>query len=207
MTRASWGLFLLILLAGLAGALLLTVGQSRPTHERVPLPPKPIAAEKNSLRIVLTPLQRSEAAAKSAPLGQIRSLLKVSAPLKYGQFVWDEKAVPAGPAWIRADPSTQTISIFRGGHEIGVAVFLYGADVMPTPGGAFTILAKSEKHQSRQYNAPMPYSLWLTKDGVAIHGSNVRWGAATHGCIGVPIEFAKRLFKATKVGDRVDVAV
>jgi lipoprotein-anchoring transpeptidase ErfK/SrfK len=34
----------------------------------------------------------------------------------------------------------------------------------------------------------------------------VRWGAATHGCVGVPTEFARRLFEAAKVGDRVDIA-
>ena len=114
--------------------------------------------------------------------------------------------MPAGPIWIRADLRTQTISIFRGGHEIGIAVILYGANRKPTPPGAFAVLAKSRDHRSKQYDAPMPYSLWLTSDGVAIHGSNVRWGAATHGCVGVPMEFAKRLFEAANVGDRVDIA-
>ena len=49
----------------------------------------------------------------------------------------------------------------------------------------------------------MPYTLRLTGDGVSIHGSNVRCGQATHGCIGVPLAFAERLFDATKVGDEV----
>jgi lipoprotein-anchoring transpeptidase ErfK/SrfK len=49
----------------------------------------------------------------------------------------------------------------------------------------------------------MPYTLRLTGDGVAIHGSQVRWGAATHGCVGVPSEFARHLFAVTKVGDPV----
>jgi lipoprotein-anchoring transpeptidase ErfK/SrfK len=49
----------------------------------------------------------------------------------------------------------------------------------------------------------MPYTLRLTDDGVSIHGSTVRWGAATHGCIGVPLEFARRLFEASRVGDDV----
>jgi lipoprotein-anchoring transpeptidase ErfK/SrfK len=31
----------------------------------------------------------------------------------------------------------------------------------------------------------------------------VRWGAATHGCIGIPVAFAKHVFEATKVGDEV----
>jgi lipoprotein-anchoring transpeptidase ErfK/SrfK len=49
----------------------------------------------------------------------------------------------------------------------------------------------------------MPYMLRLTEDGVAIHGSNVREGWATHGCIGVPLDFAKLLFAAASKGDPV----
>jgi lipoprotein-anchoring transpeptidase ErfK/SrfK len=49
----------------------------------------------------------------------------------------------------------------------------------------------------------MPFTLRLTDDGVSIHASTVRWGAATHGCIGVPLPFAERLFAASKIGDEV----
>ena len=49
----------------------------------------------------------------------------------------------------------------------------------------------------------MPYTLRLTDDGVSIHASSVRWGAATHGCIGVPLDFARLLFGAAGKGDFV----
>jgi lipoprotein-anchoring transpeptidase ErfK/SrfK len=58
-------------------------------------------------------------------------------------------------------------------------------------------------HRSSLYDAEMPYTLRLTHDGISIHGSDVRRGAATHGCVGVPLEFARRLFDATTVGDPV----
>jgi lipoprotein-anchoring transpeptidase ErfK/SrfK len=51
----------------------------------------------------------------------------------------------------------------------------------------------------------MPDMLRLTNDGVAIHGSNVREGWATHGCIGVPLEFARLLFAVTGKGDLVAI--
>jgi lipoprotein-anchoring transpeptidase ErfK/SrfK len=51
----------------------------------------------------------------------------------------------------------------------------------------------------------MPYTLWLTDSGVAVHGSSVRYGRATNGCVGVPIEFARRLFDAVNVGDEVEI--
>jgi lipoprotein-anchoring transpeptidase ErfK/SrfK len=69
--------------------------------------------------------------------------------------------------------------------------------------GAFPITQKDADHVSNLYDAPMPYMLRLTNDGVAIHGSNVKWGNATHGCIGVPTAFARKLFSAVKLGDLV----
>ena len=126
--------------------------------------------------------------------------------MSYGDYRWDEQGVPAGPVWIRVDLKSQIISIFRSGHEIGTAVILYGADGVPTPTGKFPILAKLKDHRSATYDAPMPYTLRLTGDGVSIHASNVRWGYATHGCIGVPADFAAKLFDAASVGDEVLIA-
>ena len=120
-----------------------------------------------------------------------------------GDFIWNADRVPAGPISIRVDLRTQLMSVFRGGHEIGTAVVLYGADSKQTPMGRFPIQWKGKNHRSSLYDAPMPYTLRLTGDGVAIHGSNVRWGAATHGCIGIPSEFARHLFAQAQVGDPV----
>ena len=133
----------------------------------------------------------------------IRSVLNVAAPLRFGTYVWNEERVPAGPVWIYVDLSRQLLSVFRGGHEIGSAVILYGASNKPSPTGAFPVLQKAADYHSRTYDAPMPFMLRLTADGVAIHGSNVRDGAATHGCIGVPTEFARRLYQHIALGDRV----
>ncbi len=123
--------------------------------------------------------------------------------MTYGDYVWDEDGVPAGPLWVRVDIRAQLISVFRGEHEIGTAVILYGGMGKPTPVGAFHILQKAKDYQSHTYDAPMPFMLRLTSDGVALHASNVRPGWATHGCIGAPMEFAKRLFAAARLGDVV----
>lgn len=133
----------------------------------------------------------------------VRSVLNIKKPMKFGDFVWDEDHVPNGPIWVRIDLTRQLLSVFRNGHEIGSAVILYGTDGKPTPTGNFTILEKDADHYSHSYDAPMPYMLRLTNDGVAIHGSNVREGWATHGCIGVPLEFARLLFAAASKGDLV----
>ena len=137
----------------------------------------------------------------------IKSILNVGQRMSYGDYRWDEKGVPSGKIWIRVDLKSQIISVFRAGHEIGTAVILYGADGVPTPTGKFPILAKMKDHYSATYdNAPMPYTMRLTADGVSIHASNVRWGYATHGCIGVPIAFAAKLFSAASLGDEVMIS-
>jgi len=133
----------------------------------------------------------------------IKSVLNVKEKMRFGESVWDDKDVPPGPIWIRVDLTRQLLSVFRGGHEIGTTVVLYGASDKESPLGTFPVLEKAEDYHSRTYDAPMPYMLRLTADGVAIHGSDVRAGAATHGCIGVPTAFARQLFDQVKPGDPV----
>ncbi|WP_151955541.1 L,D-transpeptidase family protein [Sphingomonas sp. EC-HK361] len=136
----------------------------------------------------------------------VRRVLDVPSPFQHGDWVWNEKGAPAtGPVVVTVDLAAQTLSAFRDGYEIGAAVILYGADNFPTPLGVYPISEKDADHVSNLYAAPMPYMLRLTNDGVSIHGSKVEWGAATHGCIGVPIGFAKKLFAATQIGTRVIV--
>jgi hypothetical protein len=155
-------------------------------------------------RVAISPAQLREAYSAGLVDRPIKSLLDVRQRMSYGDFRWDDDGVPPGPAWVRIDLKSQIISVFRAGHEIGTAVILYGTDGLPTPTGKFPILAKLKDHRSATYdNAPMPYTLRLTGDGVSIHGSNVRWGFATHGCIGIPTAFAAKLFNVVKRGDEV----
>jgi lipoprotein-anchoring transpeptidase ErfK/SrfK len=135
----------------------------------------------------------------------IASVLRIEGPLRYGDQVWNTDGVPPGPIWVRVDLTRQILSVFRGGHEIGSAVILYGSEGKPTPRGRFHVLQKAADYHSRTYDAPMPFMLRLTDDGVAIHGSQVREGRATHGCIGLPEPFARRLFQEMALGDAVFV--
>lgn len=84
-------------------------------------------------------------------------------------------------------------------------MILYGAEGKETPRGKLRIRGKTRDHHSRTYDAPMPFSLWLREDGVALHGSNVAMGRATNGCIGVPVPFAEKLFAVARKGDVVEV--
>jgi hypothetical protein len=136
---------------------------------------------------------------------EVRSLLNTDRKFVFGDYVWNEAGVPAGPVWVRVDLKLQTLSVFRAGHEIGSTLILYGADSKPTPSGVYPVLERAEHHRSTLYDAEMPYMLRLTPDGVAIHASAVRASAATHGCIGVPLAFARLLFGQARRGDKVAI--
>lgn len=144
----------------------------------------------------------------SAPVNSafvVQSILKIDEPIKFGQYFWDESAAATGPIVVTVDLEARTISVFRDGHEIGAAAILKGYGSKPTPTGVFPISEKDADHVSNIYDAPMPYMLRLTNDGVSIHGSKVERGYATNGCIGVPDGFAKRLFGVASLGDKVIV--
>jgi lipoprotein-anchoring transpeptidase ErfK/SrfK len=142
-------------------------------------------------------------AAETSASRPILSLLNVPQAMSYGDWKWNDAGVPGGDIWVLVDLKAQTMSVFRGAHEIGTSVTLYGVDRKPTPTGRFTILEKRKDHFSNLYFAPMPYMMRLTMDGVAIHGSDVRKGAGTHGCLGVPLDFGQKLFDSVKVGTEV----
>lgn len=147
-------------------------------------------------------------AAVAMPDGEqrpVRSVLNVDRKMKFGDYEWRDADVPAGPVWVRVDLGRQMLSVFRGGHEIGTAVILYGTDGSPTPTGTFPILAKAREHRSNLYEADMPFMLRLTNDGVALHASSVVRGSATHGCVGLPLAFAEKLFEAVAKGDEVAI--
>lgn len=151
----------------------------------------------------LRPSNRQVAAEPAASPYVIKRVLPIEGPMKIGEHHWDDAGVPPGELVITVDLAAQVLSVFRGGYEIGAAAILYGADAKPTPLGIYPITQKDADHVSNIYDAPMPYMLRLTNDGIAIHASDVQDGYMTHGCIGVPLSFAKKLFGVAKLGDRV----
>ncbi|MXP10480.1 L,D-transpeptidase family protein [Pseudoblastomonas halimionae] len=135
----------------------------------------------------------------------IKRVLPINGPIKYGEWHWDDEGVPDGPLVVTVDLQARVISVFRDGYEIGAAAVLLGTDDHPTPVGVFPILQKNKDHVSNLYDAEMPYMMRLTWDGVAIHGSPVENGYASHGCVGTPNGFAEKLFSVAKLGDKVIV--
>lgn len=170
-------------------------GKSDAEAHVMPMTANPLAAA------ALKPLAAARAPVDSPFV--VKSILKIAEPIKFGQFFWDESAASTGPMVVTIDLEARTLSVFRDGHEIGATAILKGYGDKPTPTGVFPISQKDATHVSSIYDAPMPYMLRLTADGVSIHASKVERGYATNGCIGVPDAFAKRLFAIAKLGDKV----
>ena len=168
------------------------------------LPTRGEAAPPRVERIALAPARPA-----SPPIDQrfvVKRILPIDGPIRYGEWHWDEKGAPAeGATVITVDLKANVLSVFRDGYEIGATAVLTGFGDKPTPTGVYPITEKDRDHVSNLYDAPMPWMLRLTNDGVTIHGTKVENGYVTHGCIGVPDGFARKLFGEAKLGDRVIV--
>lgn len=145
----------------------------------------------------------AQGAAKSAEL----KLAKQAEHLKPGQWLLYPEIAPQGPVLVYVDLGRQLATVYRNGVRIGVSTISSGKDGYSTPTGVFTILEKDKDHRSRTYdNAPMPYQQRLTWKGVAMHAGNLPGFPASHGCVRLPMEFAKRLFTITPMGGTVVIA-
>lgn len=185
-----------IVLLGLFGAAVLggaVLMLSQPDETAKALPPQSVPAELPAPAV--------------PPMDErfvIKRILPISGPIKYGEWHWDDTGVADGPIVVTVDLDARVLSVFKGGYEIGATAVLLGTSEKPTPLGEFQIKWKKADHYSSTYDgAPMPFTQNLTVDGVAIHGTKVEKGYASHGCIGVPAGFDKKLFGVTKVGDKV----
>lgn len=205
--RSRWALIALAGAVALAIVILWPLNILSGTSDAEPEPSPTLGAFAGAspARIFLTAPESAEAARRGLMPPGTRSVIRTDGRLSHGSWRWDETGVPPGPIVIRADLTRQLVSAFRGPHEIGTAVIVYGVQGKDTPSGRLPIRGKTRDYHSITYDAPMPYSLWLREDGVALHGSSVRMGKATNGCIGVPVDFAEKLFAVARKGDIVEV--
>lgn len=131
---------------------------------------------------------------------------KFSDGLKPGQFIWEARAHQATDLRIVAVLDIQRIYVFDKGELVAFSTISSGKKGHATPPGTFKILQKNEKHFSNLYNnAPMPYMQRLTWDGIALHAGQIPGYPASHGCIRLPMAFARALFGVTKMDQTVMV--
>ena len=123
--------------------------------------------------------------------------------LKPGQYVW-RKGSFTGEPMVVVSLTDQLAYLYRGDQLVAVSTVSTGTDTNPTPKGIFSVLAKKPMHRSIKYdNAPMPFMQRIDKYGVALHAGHLPGRPASHGCIRLPAEFAKRLYGVTDLGATV----
>jgi lipoprotein-anchoring transpeptidase ErfK/SrfK len=114
-------------------------------------------------------------------------------------------AIPAdGDVNITIDTANQIAFVFKGEQLIGVTNISTGKKGHPTPLGFWTINWKRPMYRSKKYdNAAMPFMQNIDDRGIAIHGGVTPGYPASHGCIRLPMAFAKQLYGLTKPGNKV----
>ena len=149
----------------------------------------------------------SPALAAGIEVRSAQALAEQAGALKAGDWVWAPRVAPRGPVLVYVELDRQMASVYRNGIRMGVSTISSGKPGFETPNGVFTILEKDKDHRSRTYDdAPMPYQQRLTWKGVAMHAGNLPGYPASHGCVRLPMEFAKLLFATTEMGGTVVIA-
>lgn len=99
----------------------------------------------------------------------------------------------AGEAWLLDGDR-----IVRGPVQIQT-----GDEDDPTPQGVFSVQWKAERYTSREYDTPMPYSVFFAPGGIAFHeGPQDTYSA---GCVKLVHDDAVAWFHYLHVGDEVQV--
>ena len=110
----------------------------------------------------------------------------------------------AGPERVVISLSEQLAYVYRGDTLMAVATTSTGIEGRDTPTGIFSVLDKRPMYRSKKYdNAPMPWMQRIDQYGVALHAGYNPGRPASHGCIRLPAQFAKKLYGVTGIGTPV----
>lgn len=103
---------------------------------------------------------------------------------------------------IEIDKSAQQMNVTINDQSIYNWPVSTGAGDYETPSGSFTPFRMEIDHRSDEWDdAPMPYSIFFTANGVAVHGTyEVRslGRAVSHGCVRLSLKNAATLWKLVK---------
>jgi L,D-transpeptidase-like protein len=121
-----------------------------------------------------------------------------------GEHHWTPNFPVDGDINLTIDTANQIAFVFKGETLIGVTNISTGKKGHPTPLGFWTINWKRPMYRSKKYdNAAMPFMQNIDDKGIALHGGVTPGYPASHGCIRLPMTFAKQLYELTKPGNKV----
>ncbi len=110
----------------------------------------------------------------------------------------------AARLFIDVDLATQTATITRDGQPVLTTHVSSGRPDKPTPPGRYVVTHKYTEWRSTLYhNASMPFFLRLSCSSVGLHAGVLPGYPASHGCVRLPSETAKKLFTLIPRGTMV----
>jgi hypothetical protein len=98
---------------------------------------------------------------------------------------------------IRIDLDRQTMTVAKNGQTAAVWKISSGRSGFETPSGSYSVYRMERDHYSDEYEqAPMPYALFFSPRGLAIHGTYERGlgRPRSHGCVRLSVDNARQLF-------------
>jgi lipoprotein-anchoring transpeptidase ErfK/SrfK len=166
-----------------------------------PVTPAPVIEAAPFQPVAPAPVVEAAPVPEPAPVAVIDD-----SSLQPGEFVWEPARAEQGEVEVVVSIPLQRAYVYRGGTLIGVTTVSTGRRGHETPTGTFPILQKRREHYSNLYNnAPMPFMQRLTWDGIALHAGQIPGRPASHGCVRLPLAFARHLFGATQIGATVHI--
>jgi lipoprotein-anchoring transpeptidase ErfK/SrfK len=111
---------------------------------------------------------------------------------------------------------TQILLAMEGTEVVYEYDVVTGRPKKETHPGDYRISRKYKDYTSKTYGSPMPYSMFFSKDGKAIHGTQwatvrsylhayITESVGSQGCVGLTKEDAKTLFDWAPVGMPIEV--
>lgn len=129
---------------------------------------------------------------------------EAAATLTPNNFVWSDSDTGEAVTVVVSIP-LQRAYVYRGQTLVAASSVSTGKVGDDTPTGIFPILQRAVTHRSNLYGSSMPYMQRLTWDGIALHAGPNPGLPASHGCVRLPLAFAKKLFAITSIGSTVVV--
>ena len=126
--------------------------------------------------------------------------------------VWGDEA--PGSKEIHVYIEQQVLIALENGEEVYNFDIVTGRDGKETTAGRYKIFRKHEKYTSKTYGSEMPYTMFFTADGKAIHGTQMATlrsylhsylteSVGSEGCVGLTDDNAMALFEWAPMGTPV----
>ncbi len=106
---------------------------------------------------------------------------------------------------VTIDLSRQRAWVTQEGRIIDTCSVSTGREGYGTPAGRYVITDKHRSWTSTLYHVAMPFFMRLNCSAIGLHSGYVTGRPASHGCIRLPYDKAKKFFGLCNVGDEVQI--